>query len=150
MDELFPGVQRIDQQLLPDEDATLRFARTVSSSASAGDFFGLIGDLGAGKTTFAKGFVAARGGGLEATSPTYTLVNVYESEPPIFHFDLWRLEDVDGLESVGYWDYLDDSGICLVEWLDRVPEAWPGHGTIVELQKVKSYRIATLWRAPEK
>lgn len=141
------GLTCSQDTFLADEEATLAFGRAMARSAKPGDFIGLIGKLGAGKTTFSKGFVDVFCGD-EATSPTYTLVNVYEADPPVFHFDLWRLEDVDGLESVGYWDYLDQDGVCLVEWLDRIPEAWPRRGRVVELVAEQGGRRARVWTQP--
>lgn len=147
MDEVFTGLglTLTEEVPLEDEAATLAFGQRMARSARAGDFLGLVGNLGAGKTTFARGFVAELDPDQEATSPSYTLVNVYECEPPVFHFDLWRLEDVDSLESVGYWDYLDQPGIALVEWLDRIPLAWPGSGTVVELVTDGTGRRAKIW-----
>ena len=140
----------VDSLDLPDEAATLRFGERLGQNARPGDFLGLVGQMGAGKTTFVKGFVAGRAPEEDVTSPTYTLVNTYDADVPIYHFDLWRLEDIDGLESIGYWDYLNDDAICLVEWLDRVDDAWPGHGQVVELTQVAGARRATLWALPIK
>jgi tRNA threonylcarbamoyl adenosine modification protein YjeE len=137
-------LQPVSETFLEDEAATDAFARKMAQVAQANDFIGLVGELGAGKTTFARGFVDELSG-QEATSPTYTLVNVYEGNPPIYHFDLWRLEDIDGLESIGYWDYLDQGAICLVEWLDRVPEAWPRRGCVVQLKREQGGRRAIVW-----
>jgi tRNA threonylcarbamoyladenosine biosynthesis protein TsaE len=73
-------------------------------------------------------------------------LNEYETDPPVVHVDLYRLETYDGLESIGYWDYAESQGaITCVEWLDRIPQAWPRRGLIVELQRVDSRRTAKLW-----
>ena len=88
---------------------------------------GLSGDLGAGKTTFSHGFVQALDPalGAEVTSPTYALVQRYDSEPPVTHMDLYRLGSLDDLEAIGYRDHFFGPGVALVEWIDRVPEAAP-------------------------
>lgn len=139
------GLTLSEELALADEAATLAFGKTMAQRAKSGDFLGLVGNLGAGKTTFARGFVSEMDPSQEATSPSYTLVNVYDSTPNVFHFDLWRLEDIDSLESVGYWDYLDQPGIALVEWLDRIPLAWPGYGTVVQFLNEGTGRRAKIW-----
>jgi tRNA threonylcarbamoyl adenosine modification protein YjeE len=93
----------------------------------AGVVVGLIGGLGAGKTTFTQGFVRALPGGAElyVTSPTYALAQTYPTTPPVTHMDLYRLGSLDDLEMIGYRDLYFGGGITLVEWIDRVPEALP-------------------------
>ena len=119
---------------LPDAEATRRLGASLGKLLESGDFLGLIGQLGSGKTTLVGGLLEELGSANAARSPTYTLVNVHETTPPLYHVDLYRLEDVDDLESIGYWDYVSAAdGILCVEWLDRVPEAWPGQGVIAVL-----------------
>lgn len=91
-----------------------------------GDFISLTGDLGAGKTLFVKGV----GSGLgiaedEITSPSFTLINEYLGQYPLYHFDVYRLDHADQLEDLGYEDYFFGNGICLVEWGDKVEEYFP-------------------------
>ena len=83
------------------------------------------GGLGAGKTAFTRGL--ARGLGIQdrVTSPTYTIVNEYEGgRLPLFHFDMYRLEDAGDLFDIGWEDYLDRGGVCAVEWSENAPEAF--------------------------
>jgi tRNA threonylcarbamoyladenosine biosynthesis protein TsaE len=135
---------------LADEAATRALGEGIARIVKAGDFVGLVGTLGAGKTTLVQGLVAALSAENEATSPTYGLLHVYEGERPIFHVDLYRLETLEDLESMGYWDYAgDDEGILCVEWLDRIPEAWPGRGLVVELTHVQGRRRARVWASEE-
>lgn len=131
---------------LDDHSCTLALGRAIASEAGAGDFVGLIGPLGSGKTTLVSGMVEALDAGRPATSPTYTLVNRYETDPELVHVDLYRLESVDGLETTGYWDFVraGDFLIC-VEWLDRIPEAWPGSGLVVRLEHRSEGRNAEIW-----
>lgn len=131
---------------LSDEDVTRRLGRALAHRLDAGDFVGLIGNLGAGKTTLVQSLVRTLSPHAEATSPTYTLLNEYDTDPPVVHVDLYRLETYDELESIGYWDYAESGfAITCVEWLDRIPEAWPRDGIIVEMQRVDSQRTARLW-----
>ncbi|RVU48738.1 tRNA (adenosine(37)-N6)-threonylcarbamoyltransferase complex ATPase subunit type 1 TsaE [Lujinxingia sediminis] len=122
---------------LDGEAATLHLGRALGRGLhERGEgFLGLVGDLGAGKTTLIKGL--AEGMSIapdEVSSPTYALVQEYGRDAELVHMDLYRLEHVDDLESLAYWDYIDrpETLVC-VEWLDRIPHAWPGQGVIVEL-----------------
>lgn len=101
-----------------------------------GVFVAMLGGLGAGKTTFVQGFVAALAGGadLYVTSPTYALAQPYETVPPVTHMDLYRLGSLDDLEMIGYQDLYFGGGITLVEWADRVPEALPAERIDIELK----------------
>lgn len=139
---------------LVDRDATLAFGQVLGRALHAlvmghvlpGAFVGLVGGLGAGKTTFMQGFVSGIDAGAEASSPTYALVNVYALEIPIVHMDLYRLEDIDDLESVGYWDYLEsEDRILCVEWIDRIEQAWPGEGILIALEASDGGRRVRMW-----
>jgi tRNA threonylcarbamoyladenosine biosynthesis protein TsaE len=83
----------------------------------------LYGDLGAGKTTFVKGMASALGlSERDIISASFTIIAEYESEPPLYHIDLYRLEHEDDLEAVGLYEYLGTDGIAVVEWAERLPE----------------------------
>jgi tRNA threonylcarbamoyladenosine biosynthesis protein TsaE len=93
----------------------------LAAQASEGLVVGLVGDLGAGKTQFVKGFVRARGVAQRIHSPTFTLVNVYGGAPPLYHLDLYRLETPEQIFGAGLEEYLPPRhGIALVEWFDRI------------------------------
>ncbi|AWV88995.1 tRNA (adenosine(37)-N6)-threonylcarbamoyltransferase complex ATPase subunit type 1 TsaE [Bradymonas sediminis] len=131
---------------LDDLDQTVRLGRALAEVFGEGVFIGLLGNLGAGKTTLVQAMVAQLSPGFEARSPTYTLLNHYETQPPMVHIDLYRLESYDDLESIGYWDYVEEpSAISCVEWLDRIPNAWPGEGILIELTRTDEARRARLW-----
>jgi tRNA threonylcarbamoyladenosine biosynthesis protein TsaE len=110
---------------LPDEAATAAFAARISMLAAPGDIIALKGDLGAGKTTFARGFIRARGGAEEVPSPTFTLVQVYELESAaIWHFDLYRVKSPEEGWELGIEDAFAD-GISLIEWPERLGPLLP-------------------------
>ena len=106
---------------------TRRLAGAVAEVCQAGDLIALIGPLGCGKTCFASGFVAALPGGrqIRVTSPTFTTINTYDTAPPVYHLDLYRLQNSAAIELLGYEEYYDGDGVCLVEWFDRAPEGAP-------------------------
>jgi len=100
-----------------------------------GDFVALVGELGAGKTQFAKGIAV----GLEVdpdtpvTSPTYTILNIYQGRIPLYHFDLYRLHGSDEIAELGFEEYFSGAGACVVEWAERLGEEMPAHLLTVSL-----------------
>jgi tRNA threonylcarbamoyladenosine biosynthesis protein TsaE len=103
-----------------------------------GDVLALRGDLGAGKTQFVKGFVAGMGSHAEVTSPTFTLIHEYSGGRfPVYHFDLYRLDVGDAVLRLGFDDYVDGDGVCIIEWADRFRELMPPHARWIFLS-VKS------------
>lgn len=108
-------------------DETVRLGRILGSLLTRGDFVALIGDLGSGKTQFAKG--VAEGIGVERasaiTSPTYTLLNTYDGRIPLYHFDLYRLSGDADVADLGFHEYFHGQGASLVEWADRLEEELP-------------------------
>ncbi len=97
----------------------------LAKCLSSGSVVALYGDLGAGKTALVRGMAR----GLELTesvsSPTFTIVNEYPGHPALFHFDLYRLKNAEELYAIGWEDYLDRDGVCVVEWSENAPEAFP-------------------------
>lgn len=137
------------QVLLRDDHTTRELGRVLAEHVQRERFLGLIGPLGAGKTTLMKGVAQALDiDPDDVTSPTYTLINEYEAsgDLTLAHMDLYRLEHVDDLESIGYWDVLDDPwSIVCVEWLNTIWAAWPERGIIVELEPVDGQRMAHVY-----
>ena len=111
---------------LPGEAATAALARGLAARARGGDVIALWGDLGAGKSVFARAFINARPGAPEEVpSPTFTLVQVYERGPvPVWHFDLYRIERPDEILELGFEEALAEA-IVLVEWPDRLGPLLP-------------------------
>lgn len=109
-------------------DQTFKIAAQFAATLTPGSIVGLSGDLGAGKTTLVRGIVQAlHGGSRMVTSPTFTLMNVYEGHPPIYHFDWYRLDSRDALDSIGVEEYLEGRGISIVEWAEKFPDAFPAN-----------------------
>jgi len=125
MDPIETAIYQQDMDL-PSEAATISIARRLAAVARAGDVIALNGDLGAGKTSFARSFIAAMTGQAEeAPSPTFTLVQTYDSERgTIWHFDLYRLERADDALELGLEDALAE-GITLIEWPTRIAGLLP-------------------------
>lgn len=106
-------------------EETQAIAAQIALQAQPGDLFALYGDLASGKTTFTKGFCRARGVQMPVTSPTFTLINEYQNDIPIYHFDCYRLSDESELYSLGYEEYFYGKGIVLLEWAERVEGLLP-------------------------
>jgi len=106
---------------------TAVFAASIAKDAAPGDIFCLSGPLGAGKTVFAQGFAQGLGYAGQVTSPTFTIMQIYEGgRLPIYHFDLYRLDGgIMELEGIGYEDYFYADGVTLIEWPQMAPEAIP-------------------------
>ena len=130
------------------EAETEDLGRRLAAALSPGAVVAYRGDLGMGKTAFTRGL--ARGLGCEGrvTSPTFTIVNEYEGPGlPLFHFDMYRLEDAGDLCDIGWEDYLDRGGVCAVEWSERVEEALPEDAVTVSIARCpenEGWRIITL------
>jgi tRNA threonylcarbamoyladenosine biosynthesis protein TsaE len=108
----------------PEETRAAGF--DLARSAVSGAVLALHGDLGAGKTELVKGLAAGLGSAEAVSSPTFTLVHEYRGgRLPIFHFDWYRLERVAELEEVGYYDYLNQHGVTVIEWAAKFPSELP-------------------------
>lgn len=106
-------------------DQTRELGAAVSSLARPGDILVLAGDLGAGKTAFVQGFGRGLGVSDRITSPTFTLVHVYEGRLPVYHLDVYRLEQLSEALDLGLAEMLDDGGVVLIEWGDAILPVLP-------------------------
>ena len=113
-----------------------QLAQELEADRSLPPFIALYGDLGVGKTACVRGFASAIAPGAIVRSPTFALVNEYRAKPrALFHFDMYRIDSEDDLDSIGFYDYLDRSGICLVEWSEKIPFALPEQYLRVTIEK---------------
>lgn len=99
-----------------------------------GSVVGLTGDLGAGKTVFAKGLARGLGIEEEPNSPTFVIMNCYEGKVPLFHFDVYRLSGGAEFEDTGYEEFFYGDGVSVVEWADKVRDVLPGNAVIIDIQ----------------
>ena len=118
------------------EKETFALGVEMGKSAKPGQVFTLVGDLGVGKTVFTKGLAE----GLEIeepiSSPTFTIVQVYdEGRLPFYHFDVYRIGDVEEMDEIGYEDYVYGEGVSLIEWANLIEEILPDHYTEITIEK---------------
>lgn len=131
----------------PEE--TFALAKQLGEAVEPGTVFTLTGDLGVGKTVFAQGLAEGLGITEPINSPTFTIVQVYEEgRLPFYHFDVYRIGDVEEMEEIGYEDYFYGDGVCLVEWAELIGEILPQRRTQIlvekDLEKGFDYRRITL------
>ncbi|MGN0688475.1 MAG: tRNA (adenosine(37)-N6)-threonylcarbamoyltransferase complex ATPase subunit type 1 TsaE [Oscillospiraceae bacterium] len=115
-------------------EETLAAAEEVAASLHAGDILLYEGDMGAGKTHFTKGIAKYLGIEDEVTSPTFALVNEYSGALPLFHFDLYRIDNCDDLYAIGFYDYLDRGGIIAAEWSENIAELKDELGDVITVR----------------
>lgn len=130
-------------------DETFQIGKKLGSECRPGEIYCLLGDLGVGKTVFTQGF--AKGLGIEEiiNSPTFTIIQVYEEgRMPFYHFDVYRIGDIEEMDELGYEDYFFGQGVCLVEWANLITELLPDKVKVItiekQLEKGFDYRRITL------
>lgn len=136
-----------DHVFLPDEDATRALGADLAARVLPGSLIFLDGDLGAGKTTFAQGFLKARGWTGTVRSPSYPIVRTYPVAPVVHHLDLYRLGGLEEVLGLDIERMLDSAAILLVEWPDRMEGQFPPDWT-VRLDIEDDARRATITRRP--
>jgi len=115
---------------------TYQLGILLGKKAKAGEVYCLLGDLGTGKTVFTQGFAKGLGIGEPVNSPTFTIVQVYEEgRLPFYHFDVYRIEDIDEMQEIGYEDYFYGQGVCLIEWSNLIEELLPDNRTVITIEK---------------
>ena len=118
----------------PEE--TFRTGMELGEKAVPGQVFTLMGDLGVGKTVFTQGLASGLGIEEPVSSPTFTIVQVYEEgRLPFYHFDVYRIGDVEEMDEVGFDDYIMGEGVSLIEWADLIQEILPEKRTEVRIEK---------------
>lgn len=134
------------------EQQTRELGRKLGVSCEAGTVVLLHGDLGVGKTVFTKGFAEGLGITEPVSSPTFTIIQQYDSgRLPLYHFDVYRIADVEEMDEIGYEDYFYGDGVCLIEWAELIEEILPEHCIEVtiekDLEKGFDYRSITVQRS---
>lgn len=131
----------------PEE--TFEFGKKIGENALPGQIYTLNGDMGVGKTVFTQGVAAGLGISGPVNSPTFTIVQIYEEgRLPFYHFDVYRIADIEEMEEIGYDDCFFGGGVCLIEWAELIREILPeNHITVTiekDLEKGFDYRRITV------
>lgn len=115
---------------------TYQLGYQLGKVATPGQVISLNGDLGVGKTVFTQGFAAGLGIKEPISSPTFTIVQIYEEgRIPLYHFDVYRISDIDEMDEIGYEDYFYGDGVCLIEWAQLIEDLLPKGITAVRIEK---------------
>ena len=115
---------------------TLALGEKLGKAAKPGQIYTLNGDLGVGKTVLTQGFAKGLGITEAVNSPTFTIVQVYEEgRLPLYHFDVYRIGDIEEMDEIGYEDYFYGEGVCLIEWADLIREILPEQMCRVTIEK---------------
>ena len=138
-----------------DPEETFEVGRTIGMNAKPGQIYTLTGDLGVGKTVFTQGVAAGLGITEPVNSHTFTIIQEYEDgRLPFYHFDVYRIGDLEEMEEIGYDDYFFGQGICLIEWAELIEEILPEKRIEVtiekDLEKGFEYRKITIEERGEK
>ena len=120
---------------LEDENKTKEIGYKLGNLLTPGSVICLIGDLGAGKTTMTQSLAKALEVDDYITSPTFTIVNEYEGKMPLYHFDVYRLDDISELENIGFYEYTDDC-VSIVEWADKFSDELPDETLWIYLTRI--------------
>ena len=131
---------------------TERLAGSFAPSVPSGSVVALTGDLGMGKTTFVRGFVRGLGNAAPVSSPTFAIVNDYGGKPHLYHFDMYRVKTIEDLQSTGFFDYMNDDSILLIEWSENIRDALPENTIYVDISRGASdnARVIQIHKAEEK
>lgn len=122
--------------LTGSEEETVKVGAAIGGKLKPGDVISLNGDLGAGKTYITKGIAKGLGVDDYITSPTFIIVNEYEGRIPLYHFDVYRINDIDEMYEIGFEEYLYGNGVCIVEWGKIVKELMPENTINIDINKI--------------
>ena len=125
---------------------TEKLAARLAEKLRGGEVIAFTGSMGMGKTAFTRGLVLALGGGDVVSSPTFALVNEYETRLTVQHFDMYRVSGWDDLYSTGFFDYLDTDNVLVIEWSENIDGALPDNPIRIDIQKgeAETERIITI------
>lgn len=118
------------------ENETYELAKSLAHRLEKGAIIILKGGMGVGKSVFARGIIQALEYSGAVTSPTFTLMNEYPTNPPVYHFDMYRLEYPEQLYDIGYDEYIYSNGISLIEWSERMEHLHPDEYILVEIERI--------------
>ena len=119
------------------EKETENIGAAFAKDLKGGSVVAMYGDLGAGKTVFAQGFAEGLGVRSPVTSPTFTILQIYRGgRIPLYHFDVYRIEESEEMEAIGYEEFFFGDGVCLVEWSDNIQELIPDEAVRVRINRV--------------
>ena len=117
-------------------EETEKLGEQIGREAKPGEVYTLIGDLGVGKTVFTKGIAEGLGITEPVNSPTFTIVQVYDTgRMPFYHFDVYRIGDIEEMDEIGYEDYFYGNGLCMIEWANLIEEILPEKRFDVTIEK---------------
>ena len=119
---------------LEDENKTKEIGYKLGNLLTPGSVIWLIGDLGAGKTTMTQSLAKALEVDDYITSPTFTIVNEYEGKMPLYHFDVYRIGSSDEMYDIGYEEYINGEGVCIIEWANLIEDILPDEYLYIELK----------------
>ncbi len=126
-------------RLICHEQDTKNFGQELAKKLMPGDIVALIGDLGTGKTTLTKAIAEGLGISEMITSPTFTIVQEYhDGRLPLYHFDVYRIMDIEEMYELGYEEYFFGGGICVIEWADLIEELLPKESIVIRIEYGKS------------
>ena len=137
----------IKETFSPEE--TFAFGKWIGEKALPGQVYTLVGDLGVGKTVFTQGVAEGLGITEPVNSPTFTIIQEYESgRIPFYHFDVYRISDPEEMYEIGFEEYIEGEGVCFIEWANLIEELLPAQYTEIHIDKDLSkgfdYRLITV------
>lgn len=132
------------------EKETEEIAAAFARSLKKGSVVAFEGGLGAGKTAFVRGLAKGLNCEDSVSSPTFAIVNEYNGETRLFHFDMYRIETFNELYSIGFFEYLEKNGVCAIEWSENIYSALPDDSFFVKISKIsETEREIEIWEGKE-
>ncbi|MGL4796855.1 MAG: tRNA (adenosine(37)-N6)-threonylcarbamoyltransferase complex ATPase subunit type 1 TsaE [Paraclostridium sp.] len=129
---------------LENEEKTREIGSKLGNLLTPKSVVCLIGDLGAGKTTMTQSLAKSLGVDDYITSPTFTIVNEYEGRIPLYHFDVYRIGSSEEMYDIGFDEYIDGEGVCIIEWANLIEDILPDEYLYIEMNYIENGREMTL------